>query len=141
METVGFTPNQTGVLLKWREAEDDEKASGIIIPEAIREHPEAIREQRQAELNALENGITQVMAVGPDCKLVKVGDWVLLNSPGRLINVEGIAYGLVKEHQIDGVFDNEPNTKKVDEIGVAPGTLKTTKTEKKALDFKEKYDM
>jgi co-chaperonin GroES (HSP10) len=134
MDNVGFTPNQTGVLLKWREAENDEKASGIIIPEAI-------REQRQAELNALENGITQVMAVGPDCKLVKPGDWVLLNSPGRLINVEGTAYGLVKEHQIDGVFAKEPSTKKIDEIGAPPGTLKTTKTEKKALDFGNKYKM
>lgn len=134
METVGFTPTQTGVLLAWREAEDDEKKTGIIIPEAI-------REERQAQLNALENGITQVVAVGPDCKLVKVGDWILLNSPGRLINVEGTAYGLVKEHQIDGVFHSEPTTKKIDEIGVPPGTLKTTKTEKKALDFKDKYNM
>lgn len=134
MGKVGFTPTGAGVLLVWQAAEKDEKSAGIILS------PE-LQAELDAKKNALENGITSVAAVGPDCKQVKVGDWVLLNSAGKLINVEGTQYGFVKEHQIDGIYAKEPKTKKIDEIKPQPGTLRTEKTEKKALDFNKKYNL
>ena len=135
MKKVGFTPGGTGILLNWREVTDTEKTSaGIIVPQEL-------REERAAKLNGLENGITSVAAIGPDVKQYKVGDWVLLKSAGRLINVEGEQYGLVAEHQIEGKYDKEPDTKRTDALSPKPGTMKTEKTEKKALDFKNKYNL
>ena len=134
MDKIGFTPTGAGVLLNWQVAEKDETKVGIILS------PE-LQAEIDAKKNALENGITSVVSVGPDCKQVKVGDWVLLNSAGKLINVDGVQYGFVKEHQIDGIYSKEPSTKRIDEIRAQPGTLKTEKTEKKALDFKDKYKM
>lgn len=134
MSKVGFTPTGAGVLLNWQVAEKSETKVGIILS------PE-LQAEIDAKKNALENGITIVEAVGPDCKQVKVGDWVLLNSAGKLLNIEGKQYGFIKEHQIDGIYDKEPSTKRVDEIRAQPGTLQTEKTEKKALAFKDKYKM
>ena len=133
MSKVGFTPGGTGILLNWKEAEKDEKSLIKLLPEQ-----EAERAARQ---NGLENGITSIAAVGPNVTFYEVGDWVLLKSAGRLINVEGVEYGLVAEHQLEGKYDKEPSTKRVDTLAHKPGTLKTEKTEKKAVDFKNKYNL
>lgn len=129
---VGFTPNGDGVLLDWKAVDEEKVESGIIVPDAY-------RAQHKAEQEMLENGITTVAAVGPKCTLVKPGDWILLNAPGRLINVEGCLYGLVKEYQIDGVFAKEPIGTPVDieklkenSLSDGPGGLKLDKHIKSA---------
>ena len=99
---VGFTPNGEGILLEWKESKQ-ETTGGIIVPDHIKKDKEM-----------LENGITQVAAVGDRVTAFKVGDWVLLNSPGRLINIENRVYGFVKMHQIDGKFDKKPEGTPVD---------------------------
>ena len=133
MGKVGFTPGGTGILLNWREVASDEKSLIKLLPEQEKE--------RAAKMNGLENGITSIAAVGPNVDFYKVGDWVLLKSSGRLINVEGKQYGLVAEHQLEGKYDKEPDMKRTDALDAKPGTLRTEKTEKKALSFKDKYNL
>lgn len=118
--------NLTGsnVLLEWKES----KKGALELPEDLK-----------IQINAQDNGITRALAVGPDCKTIKEGDWVLLNGAGRLINLDGTTYGLVKEHQIDATFKKKPVLRK-NELDALP-YIKTEKTEQKVVDFNIKHKL
>jgi hypothetical protein len=118
--------NLTGsnVLLEWKES----KEGTLQLPDELR-----------AQINAQDNGITKALAVGPDCKTIKEGDWVLLNGAGRLLTLDGTTYGLVKEHQIDATFKKKPVLGKT-ELDPLP-SIKTEKTEKKVVDFNLKHNL
>ena len=118
--------NLTGsnVLLEWKES----KKGALQLPDELR-----------AQINAQDNGITKALAVGPDCKTIKEGDWVLLNGAGRLLILDGTTYGLVKEHQIDATFKKKPVLGK-NELDALPH-IKTEKTEKKVVDFNIKHKL
>lgn len=85
------------------------------------------------------NGINEVCAVGPDVKDVKVGDWAMLtNTEMPVINIDGVNYMAIKEHMVMLTFDNKPeveNCKNPKDGSI----IRTKKTEKKALEFKDKY--
>mgnify|MGYP003684289979 CR=1 FL=1 len=118
--------NLTGsnVLLEWKESDE----GALHLPDDLK-----------AQINAQNNGVTKAISTGPDCKTIKAGDWVLLNGAGRLLVLDGVTYGLVKEHQIDATFNKKPVLGK-NEIDIIPG-LTTTKTEKKIKQFNTKHKL
>lgn len=93
----------------------------------------------KADAEADLNGINEVMAVGPDVKDIKVGEWVMLtNTEMPIINIDGTAYMALKEHMVMLSFDEKPaveNCKNPKDGSI----IRTRKTEAKALAFKEKY--
>ena len=122
MDNINLTGSN--VLLEWKESEE----GTLQLPDELR-----------AQINAQNNGITKALAAGPDCKTIKEGDWVLLNGAGRLLTLDGVTYGLVKEHQIDATFKKKPKLG-INEFDAAPG-LKTEKTKKKVVDFNLKHNL
>lgn len=90
-------------------------------------------------LEAQKNGICKVLAVGTDCRYAQPGDYVLLNSAGKLITLEGVDYAMVKEHQIDACFSTLPNHGEVD-LEHVPGLI-LDKTISKAAKFEEKHNI
>ncbi len=114
----------SNVLIEWKEA----KEGALHLPDDLK-----------TQIESQNNGITKALAVGPDCKSVKAGDWVLLNGAGRLIILDGTTYGLVKEHQVDATFKKKPVLGRNDQ-DPAPG-LKTSKTEKKIKVFNDKHSL
>ena len=70
----------------------DQTESGIIIPE-------------QAKKNMSTN-IVKVLAAGPKCEKVKVGDTVLVHpeSGALVINLDGVEYACINEFQVVGVI-------------------------------------
>lgn len=125
-EELKFRPTGNKVVVNWKEAE----STLTLSPEMM-----MMKEMQK-------NGITQVAAVGPDVKVIKTGDWVLLNAAGRLIKIDGKTYGVVLENQIDGAFDEKP---KVTDVPVKEEDLsdriKTDKTESKIIKLNDKYDI
>lgn len=121
-EQISLT--SSNVLIQWKESKD----GALHLPDELK-----------AEIDAQNNGITKAIAVGPDCKSVKEGDWVLLNGAGRLLVLDGVTYGLIKEHQVDATFKKKPVLGRNDQDTV-PG-LKTSKTEKKIKVFNEKHNL
>ncbi len=122
MDNINLT--SSNVLIEWKEAKD----GALHLPEELK-----------AQIEAQNNGITKALAVGPDCKSVKEGDWVLLNGAGRLLVLNGIAYGIIKEHQVDATFEKKPILGRNDQDTV-PG-LKTSKTENKIKVFNQKHSL
>lgn len=112
------------ILIEWKEANE----GALHLPDELK-----------SQIDAQNNGITKAAAVGPDCKFVKKGDWVLLNGAGRLLVLNGTTYGLIKEHQVDATFKEKPELGKNDQ-DVVPG-LRTEKTEKKIKVFNEKHNL
>ena len=92
-----------------------------------------------ADAEAELNGINEVVAVGPEVKDVKVGEWVMLtNTEMPIINIDGESYMALKEHMVMLSFTDKPeieNCKNPKDGSI----IRTKKTEKKALEFKDKY--
>lgn len=92
-----------------------------------------------ADAEAELNGINEVVAVGPDVKDIKVGEWVMLtNTEMPIINIDGEAYMALKDHMVMLSFDEKPeveNCKNPKDGSI----IRTKKTEKKALEFRDKY--
>jgi co-chaperonin GroES (HSP10) len=120
-DKVNFTPYQTGILLYYKK-----KETKLIVDDS---------------LLAESDLIYQVAAVGPKCDQVKVGDWVMINSPGVIIDVEGEKYVLIKEHQIFGVFNEEPKITETTTKMSETSDIKLDKTIEKAKKFNEKYNL
>src|SRR3990167_11277597 len=123
-EEIKFTPVGAGILVEWKQSE-----SKLSLP------PEVLKDIEMAE-----NGIVKVVEVGPEVKQIKPNDYVLLNAAGRLINLNGKMYGLIKQFQIDGVYSSKPEFTKIE----APSTLhtiKTDKVEKQIVNMNKKYDI
>jgi len=119
---LNFTPYQNGMLVKLEIKEVTD--AGIILPESHKEQMDYTYE---------------VVAIGPECRQVKVGDWVLLNANGEKLNIEGEDYGFIKEHQIFGVFAERP------QATTAPkrsnSNLKLNKTTKNVEEFNKKHGL
>jgi len=122
MKSIKLTASN--ILVEWKEAEE----GSLHLPDELR-----------SQIDAQNNGITKAIAVGPDCKTVKEGDWVLLNGVGRLLVLENITYGMIKEHQVDATFTEKPLLGK-NEQPIAPG-LNTLKTEGKIKEFNVKHKL
>ena len=122
MKNINLTGSN--VLLEWKESDE----GALQLPEELK-----------AQINAQNNGVTKALAVGPDCKTIKEGDWVLLNGAGRLLVLDGVTYGMVKEHQIDATFKIKPKLGK-NELDALP-SIKIEKTAKKVEDFNIKHNL
>ncbi|MAH44669.1 hypothetical protein CMI37_02520 [Candidatus Pacearchaeota archaeon] len=122
MKNISLTGSN--VLLEWKESDE----GALQLPDELR-----------AQINAQNNGVTKALAVGPDCKTIKEGDWVLLNGTGRLLVLDGITYGMVKEHQIDATFKAKPRLGKNELDSFS--NIKIEKTIKKAKDFNTKHNL
>ena len=130
MSKVNFKAKKDYIYCKWNIPKDlsgDKGKKIALIGTALAD--------QESELN----GINEVMAIGPDVKDVNLGDWVMLtNTEMPIINIDGVAYMAVKEHMIMLSFDDKPeieNCKNPKDGSI----IRTKKTEKKALEFKDKY--
>lgn len=70
----------------------DKTESGIIIPEEAKKN--------------MSTNIVKVLAAGPKCEKVKVGDTVLVHpeSGALVINLDGVEYACINEFQVVGVI-------------------------------------
>lgn len=111
------------VLVYWKQIE----GGALELPEDIK-----------AEKEMQENGVVQIAAIGPDCKVAKEGNWAILNAGGRILKYNDSVYGIIKEHQLDVVFENKPVIQSVINT-VSNNGIKLDKTINKLGDLKDKY--
>lgn len=119
----------TNVLLEWKTLPE----SSIVL--------ENNAAQAQFERESAINLYPKVLAVGPDVKTIKPGQYAVSNAAGiNLVTIDGTKYGLLKEHQIDMGLDQEPKV-----VDTVPADLiKTEKTSKKVDSFQikaQKHDI
>ena len=123
MDHKKFNLTISNVLLEWKTLPD----SPLIL--------EGNAAQAQFEKECAINLFPKVLATGPDVKTLKTGQYAVTNAPGiNLITIDGIKYGLLKEHQIDMGLDQEPKVVETLEAD----TIKTTKTATKVGQFQTK---
>lgn len=126
MSKINFEPFRDYVICEWYVKEEKEEKKKIILT----------GNAAQNEIESL-NGINEVLAVGPDVKQAKVGDWVMLaHMEVPIVNIDGVPCAMYKEHMIMGTFDEKPDIAENDKNGPS---IRTKKTEKKSLEFKDKY--
>nr|ASN63557.1 co-chaperonin GroES [uncultured virus]ASN63603.1 co-chaperonin GroES [uncultured virus] len=91
MSQIKFQPLRDWVVFNIPNIEKTD--SGIIVPD-------------QAKPSMTSN-IVEVLAAGPDCKMVKEGDTVLVHpeSPALVINVHSKEYACVNEFQVVGIVE------------------------------------
>jgi co-chaperonin GroES (HSP10) len=124
---INFKPLRDYVICEWY-VEEEKKESTIILTGNA-------KEDKIAELN----GINEVLAVGPDVVGVEPGQWAMLaHMEVPIVNIDGVPCAMYKSHMIMGLFDDKPD---VEDNGndKSGATIRTKKTEKKALEFKDKY--
>ncbi len=114
---------KTNVLITWKEFTT---RSGITLD------PQALQ-MAEAKLNQC----CQVLAVGDEVKSIKVGDFVLMGGAGRLITINDVVYGIIKEHMVDAVFNKEPKIGK--DEGKSQGEIKTSVTQSQLEKFSNKH--
>tara|TARA_A100000172_G_C3043732_1_gene111643 strand:+ start:4237 stop:4524 length:288 start_codon:yes stop_codon:yes gene_type:complete len=85
-----FTPTRDWVLIADPRVEETE--SGIILPENMSAK--------------LQSNISEILAIGPECKQAKVGDLAMVNptTTGNIINIEDVSYIMIPEHFCMGIF-------------------------------------
>ena len=56
--------------------------------------------------NSLKTNVLEILAAGPECKWVKVGDTVMVEPSGKghVIEIEGFSYVVVSEFMILGIM-------------------------------------
>jgi co-chaperonin GroES (HSP10) len=89
---MNFEPTHNYVILP--HVKYDKSKAGIILTEQNSIQPSYILE---------------VLAAGPECRSVKVGDTVMVHpeSKGLIIPIEGVNYVLINEHMICGRIPND----------------------------------
>ena len=89
-EKITFKPTRDWVLVP--DPRQTETDSGIILPESVSDK--------------LQTNILEVLAVGPECKWVKVGDTVLIDPSGKghIINLDDKTYVIIAEFMVLGVM-------------------------------------
>jgi hypothetical protein len=105
---LGFEPYGAQFLVEWNSPAA--KTSELILSDELTRAQEASI-----------NGINKVAAVGHQCTLLKVGDWVMLPPvPSPILEFYGKEYAVYREHQIMGRFtDGKPS-----EDMIAPPDMK-----------------
>ena len=122
---INFEPYRDYVICEWYVEEKQEESKIHLIGNA-----------KQDAVDKL-NGINEIIAVGPDVKQAKVGDWAFLShTEVPIVNIDGVHCAMYKEHMIMGSFSSKPAIAENDKEGPK---IKTTKTEEKAVEFKNKY--
>jgi len=87
---ISFKPTRDWVLVP--DPRQTETDSGIILPEGVSDK--------------LQTNILEVLAVGPECKWVKVGDTVLIDPSGKghIINLDDKTYVIIAEFMVLGIM-------------------------------------
>ena len=87
---ITFKPTRDWVLVP--DPRQTETDSGIILPEAVSDK--------------LQTNILEVLATGPECKWVKVGDTVMVDPSGKghIINLNDESYVVIAEFMVLGVM-------------------------------------
>jgi hypothetical protein len=114
---------RSNIVIEWKEYK---------VPAGLQYSPEMIM-QKESE----QNGICKVLAVGEDVKNIKPGDLALMGGVGRLLTLNNVTYGIVKEHMVDAVFGKMP--KVGSDEGESQGTIMTDLTQKQLDRFGEKH--
>lgn len=114
---------RSNIVIEWKEYK---------VPAGLQYSPEMIM-QKESE----QNGICKVLAVGEDVKNIKPGDLALMGGVGRLLTLNNVTYGIVKEHMVDAVFGKMP--KVGNDEGESQGTIMTDLTQKQLDKFGEKH--
>lgn len=114
---------RSNIVIEWKE---------YTVPAGLQYSPEMIM-QKESE----QNGICKVLAVGEDVKNIKPGDLALMGGVGRLLTLNNVTYGIVKEHMVDAVFGKMP--KVGNDEGESQGTIMTDLTQKQLDRFGEKH--
>jgi hypothetical protein len=125
---LGFVPYGTQLLVEWISPTD--KKTDLILSEEL-------SRGQEAELN----GVNQVVAAGHQCDLVEEGDWVMLPPvPLPILNFNGKEYGMIREHQLLGVFpDGKPSDDMIRRPDMGLGNeIKLDKTADKVKAFQDK---
>ena len=90
MSKINFIPARDWVVLPLHR--ENETEAGILLSDAT--------------ANALRTNNLEVLAAGPNCEMVKVGDTVMVHpsSEGLVVEIEKKQYVMVNEFQICGVI-------------------------------------
>ena len=90
MSKINFNPTRDWVVLPLQK--ENETEAGILLSDAT--------------ANQLRTNILEVLACGPNCEYVKVGDTVMVHpsSEGLIVEIDKTQYVMVSEFQICGVF-------------------------------------
>ena len=85
-----FNPTRDWVLVA--DPREKETEGGIILPDSIKDK--------------FQSNISEILAIGPECKQAKVGDLAMVNptTTGNIINIEDVSYIMVPEHFCMGIF-------------------------------------
>ena len=126
MKEINFKPNKDYVVCQWYTAEEKKDTKVILVGSA--------KGQREDSLN----GVNEILAVGPDVpEGIKPGQWAMLaHMEVPIVNIDGIHCAMYKAHMIMGTFEEKPDI--ADNSKEGP-SIRTKKTEEKALAFKDKY--
>jgi co-chaperonin GroES (HSP10) len=91
--SVKFKPNNNWILLP--NPAKRKTDSGIILDDAT--------------VNELKTNVLDVLAVGPNCTFVNVGDTVMVDPRGEgvVVEIDDVPHVLVMEHQVFGVMESE----------------------------------
>jgi hypothetical protein len=123
---INFEPFRDYVICEWYVKEEKESKIKLV---------------GNAAQDALEelNGINEILAVGPDCKQAKVGQFAMVgHMEVPIVNIDGIPCAMYKEHMLMGAFDSKPDVEENKNSKEGP-VIRTKKTEQKAVDFAHKY--
>ncbi len=119
---LGAVLTRSNIAIEWKE---------YTAPAGLKYDAEMLM-QKESELNT----ICKVLAVGEDVLKIKPGSFALMGGVGRLVVLDGITYGVVKEHMIDMTFTKLPKLG-LDE-GDSQGGLLLDLTKKQLDKFGEK---
>jgi len=96
MDIKNFKLTISNVLFEWK-----------TLPKSEISFSQELQRDKETRINQFP----QVVAVGPDCKTVRAGNFIAINVNNfSILTIDEVPYGLVKEHQIDVAFDKKPDT-------------------------------
>jgi hypothetical protein len=125
-EKLGMAITRSNIVIEWKEYK---------APAGLKYSQEMIM-AKESEINT----VCKVLAVGPEVEahgIIKPGDLALMGGVGRLLTLNGITYGIVKEHMIDATFKTMPKLG-MDE-GASQGGLMLDLTKDQIDRFGEKH--
>lgn len=97
---INGKPTRAGLLVEYKVKEKTDK--GIYLPESKQTF----------------KGIVKILAVGPQVKEVKVGDWILVSETAspKLLEIEGVVYGMLQEFEIDWIYNEQPKDVPLEDV-------------------------
>lgn len=118
---INGNPTKAGLLVEYKVKEKTDK--GIYLPAD----------------KQIFKGIVKVLAKGPGVKEVKEGDWILVaeGASPKLIELEGVIYGMLQEFEVDWIYNTPPVDVPVQDVPIIKHEdyLKRIAMEKRAKDM------